>query len=134
VSAPPTHAGGVVFKRSRDGSVRYLLVTSKRQPNDWVLPKGHIEPGEDPGAAALREVMEEAGVEASIRNELGCLDYASTREQVRVMFYLMDLTHEGDPGEGRKRVWMSLDQVLRAIPFRDTREMIVQAHTLLDEI
>jgi 8-oxo-dGTP pyrophosphatase MutT (NUDIX family) len=132
MSAPPTHAGGVVIKRTADG-VRYLLVTSKRQPNDWVLPKGHIEPGEDAEEAALREVMEEAGVEASIRTPLGCLDYNSTRERVRVAFYLMDLTHEGEPGEGRKRVWMSLEQVLRAIPFRDTREMIVQAHTLLDE-
>jgi 8-oxo-dGTP pyrophosphatase MutT (NUDIX family) len=131
MSAPPTHAGGVVVKRAGDG-IRYLLVTSKRQPADWVLPKGHIEPGEAPEAAAVREVWEEAGVEATIRELLAYLDFAATREQVRVAFYLMDMVREDEPGEGRRRTWMSLEQVLRAIPFRDTRDMIVQAHTIVE--
>jgi 8-oxo-dGTP diphosphatase len=32
----------------------------------WSLPGGHIEPGESPRAAALREVREETGVEAAL--------------------------------------------------------------------
>lgn len=132
MSAPPTHAGGVVFRRTPAG-IEYLLVTSRRQPDEWVLPKGHIEPGEAPEQAAVREVMEEAGVHATIRLLLGCLDFAIGRPQVRVAFYLMDLKDELAPGEGRKRIWMKLDQVLRAIPFRDTREMIAQAQTIIEE-
>ena len=32
---------------------------------DWVFPKGHVESGETPLQAALREVREEAGIEAA---------------------------------------------------------------------
>jgi 8-oxo-dGTP pyrophosphatase MutT (NUDIX family) len=130
MSAPPTHAGGVVVKRTPTG-LRYLVVSSKRVANEWVLPKGHIEPGEDPEVAATREVLEEAGVTARIRQPLAYLTFSTTREPVRVAFYLMDLEHEGEPGEGREREWMSLEQVLRAIPFRDTREMMVEAERIL---
>ncbi|WP_085066461.1 NUDIX hydrolase [Catenuloplanes japonicus] len=32
----------------------------------WMLPGGHVEPDENPAEAALREVREESGVEASL--------------------------------------------------------------------
>ncbi len=55
-------AGGVVF--DRDGKVLVLRHAS----GAWVFPKGHLEPGEGPLQAALREVEEEAGVPASCRS------------------------------------------------------------------
>src|SRR4029079_9428829 len=36
----PTHAGGVVYS-TKTGSTTYLLVEAKRNPHEWVLPKGH---------------------------------------------------------------------------------------------
>ena len=53
-------AGGVVF--SRDGKVLVL----GHVDGAWVFPKGHIEQGETSEAAALREVAEEAGVQAEL--------------------------------------------------------------------
>ena len=52
-------AGGVVFRP--DGAVLVL----RHLEGSWVFPKGHIDPGEDALAAALREVEEEAGVQAT---------------------------------------------------------------------
>ena len=52
-------AGGVTF--DRDG--RVLLI--RQRSGEWVFPKGHLDPGEDHVAAALREVEEETGVHAS---------------------------------------------------------------------
>lgn len=49
-------AGGVVFNQY--GHI--LLLHHKKQ--DWVFPKGHIDPGESKLEAAIREVEEEAGV------------------------------------------------------------------------
>src|ERR1700730_10705423 len=49
-------AGGVVA--NDDGKI---LVVSQRG-NSWSLPKGHIDPGEDPIAAAKREIAEESGI------------------------------------------------------------------------
>lgn len=48
-------AGGIVV---RDGQM--LLVRKRLQP-EVRMPKGHIEPGEDRAAAAMREVTEETG-------------------------------------------------------------------------
>ena len=47
-------AGGIVVE---DGS--FVSIVRKRIPD---LPKGHIENGETPEAAALREVEEETGI------------------------------------------------------------------------
>src|SRR5450759_5071039 len=55
-----SHAGGVVY-RHRDGQTEVLLVGARPQPDDWVFPKGHIEPDETAAEAARREVREEAG-------------------------------------------------------------------------
>lgn len=55
-------AGGVVF----DSQGQVLVLRHRR--GEWVFPKGHIDPGETPLQAALREVEEEAGVRAA------CLD------------------------------------------------------------
>ena len=49
-------AGGVVV--SKKGKI---LLTNQRG-NSWSLPKGHIEEGEDPKAAAIREIEEETGI------------------------------------------------------------------------
>ena len=45
-----------------------LLVYHPRL-NAWVPPGGHIEPGELPEEAAVREVMEETGVAVSVLSE-----------------------------------------------------------------
>jgi len=57
-------AGGVVFRRTPAG-LQFLLI---RAGGRWSLPKGNIEKGEAPEAAALREVSEETGLPlASLR-------------------------------------------------------------------
>ena len=52
-------AGGVVT--NNEGK---LLMINLR--NRWDLPKGHIEEGEESHIAALREVLEETGIEAEL--------------------------------------------------------------------
>jgi 8-oxo-dGTP pyrophosphatase MutT (NUDIX family) len=52
-------AGVVVVRRVADGW-RFLILRAYR---NWDFPKGLIEPGEDPLAAAVRETREEAGIE-----------------------------------------------------------------------
>ncbi|MBZ3872010.1 Diphosphoinositol polyphosphate phosphohydrolase 2 [Sciurus carolinensis] len=38
--------------------VRVLLVSSSRYPDQWIVPGGGMEPEEEPGGAAVREVLE----------------------------------------------------------------------------
>lgn len=63
------YVGAVVL---RDGEV--LLV--RQSPGhslagQWTIPWGHVDAGESPAAAALREVLEEGGVDATVEGLLG---------------------------------------------------------------
>ena len=57
-------AGGVVLRGPR-GDRETLLIHRPRQ-NDWTIPKGKLDDGEDHAAAALREVAEETGWRCSV--------------------------------------------------------------------
>ncbi|NLJ61222.1 MAG: NUDIX hydrolase [Firmicutes bacterium] len=48
--------------------------------DEWVLPKGKVEPSETPPEAAVREVLEETGVKAKILCQLGTTDYTYVRD------------------------------------------------------
>lgn len=122
-----THAGGVVFRREGD-EVRFLLVTARLQPHLWVLPKGHIEPGETPEQAAVREVKEEAGVDASVMAAIGRVDFRGRQGDVHSQFFLMEFVAEGPLEEKRRRVWMSAPDARRALPYEDARQLIARAH------
>lgn len=52
-------SAGVIPVRLTDAGPRVLLLRIYRY---WDFPKGEVEPGEDPFAAALREVREETGL------------------------------------------------------------------------
>ena len=56
--APRLAAGVVVARETGDGA-RLLLLRAYR---NWGFPKGHVEPGEQPLAAAIRETEEETGI------------------------------------------------------------------------
>jgi ADP-ribose pyrophosphatase YjhB (NUDIX family) len=71
-------AGGLVI----DTTGKLGLLIGRRDLKDasgkrilWSLPKGHIEEGETPEVAALREVQEETGIESIIEKSLGVIDF-----------------------------------------------------------
>src|SRR3954453_16445707 len=93
-------AGGVVV---RDLSCVVIVPTRRAADGRKVfaLPKGHVDPGETPAQAAMREVREEAGVEGTLRGELGDLRYFYMRSGRRIAkivhFFLL-------PGRGSPKV------------------------------
>lgn len=62
-------SAGIILYRLTEGGVEVLLVHPGgpfwRNKDDaaWSIPKGEIEPGEDPLSAARREVREETGLD-----------------------------------------------------------------------
>src|ERR1700674_939285 len=108
-----SHAGGVVY-RYRDGQTEVLLVGARTQPNDWVFPKGHIEPGETAAEAARREVREEAGVEAELLTALDDLEFTTPAgKHVRVRYFLMRFIREVRSEEERPSLWCSFGDAAR---------------------
>ena len=91
---PIEAAGGVVL---RDGAAGpEVLVVHRLRQDDWSLPKGHLDPGEDAPAAAVREVLEETGVTCTIAAPLGATAYVGPRGPKRVTWFVMRPV-AGDP-------------------------------------
>ena len=81
--APVLAAGGIVLRQAEPPLV---AVVRLRKRNEWVLPKGKLDGGETPRAAAEREVMEETGHDVAVHEFLGTLAYES-RGGAKVVHY-----------------------------------------------
>ena len=58
------HSAGAVLYTVVNGEPRYVVVTERSGYAS--LPKGHLEEGETPAQAALREIREETGITAPL--------------------------------------------------------------------
>ena len=126
-----TSSGGVVFRRMADGSLEFLLI---RDPYDnWGLPKVHIEGGETPEQAALREVEEETGLhELSVVAQLPTIDWYF-RDRGKLVhkfchFFLLECT-EGEAvpqlDEGiTECIWQEPASALRTVSYANAREVM----------
>jgi len=127
-------AGGVVV---RDGACVVIVPTRRALGGARVLtlPKGHLEAGERPEDAAIREVREEAGVDARLVDKLDDLRYWYQRDGMRiakvVSFFLLEYVagdpSEHDPGEVEEARWMPLDEAEQALTYRGERGMVALA-------
>jgi 8-oxo-dGTP pyrophosphatase MutT (NUDIX family) len=131
-------AGGVVV-RDRDCVV---IVPTRRAADGrqvLALPKGHPDRDETAQDAALREVREEAGVEARAVEKLGDVRYFYQRDGRRiakvVSFFLLEYV-AGEPSEHDHEVeearWMPLGEAAQALTYKGEREMAARALARLD--
>jgi 8-oxo-dGTP diphosphatase len=84
---PVLAAGGIVL---RPAAKPLVAVVRLRKRNEWVLPKGKLDDGETPRAAAEREVMEETGHDVSVHEFLGTLAYESRGGPKVVHYWRME--------------------------------------------
>ena len=83
-------AGGVVWRRVPDGA-REILLVHRPKYDDWTLPKGKLDAGEEAEEAALREVEEETGYRCRLGPELASTEYADRYGRPkRVRYWAME--------------------------------------------
>ena len=77
----------------RQGQTPLVAVVRLRKRNEWVLPKGKLDDGETPRAAAEREVVEETGHDVAVHEFLGTLVYESRGGSKVVHYWRMEAGH-----------------------------------------
>lgn len=134
-----TSAGGVVV-RLDEGEPLFLLIRDSYK--NWGFPKGHLEPGETPRAAALREVSEETGLgDLRLRAEIETIDWYF-RFRGRLIhkvchFYLMESDSastcpQRDEGITACR-WESFERASSLISYENARVVLRHAFDLVTQ-
>ncbi len=98
-----TSAGGVVWHKGR-----VLVLRNFR--GEYIFPKGHLKAGETPDEAALREVMEESGLTATIVSQLPDTVYSYSRvyggpQEKRVRWFNMESSSDQVVVDGTEIHW-----------------------------
>jgi 8-oxo-dGTP pyrophosphatase MutT (NUDIX family) len=125
--------GGVVV---RGDEVMVIVPRGRRRVLG--LPKGGAMAGESPEQTAAREVREETGITATVRDRLGQVDYSYRRGGRRiektVHFFLCQFV-AGDTADHDHEVddarWMPLRDAVRRLSYPGERAMIERALSLL---
>jgi 8-oxo-dGTP diphosphatase len=84
-------AGGIVLRRQQPP---LIAVVRLRKRDEWVLPKGKLDQGETPRAAARREVLEETGHDVTVHEFLGTLAYEIGGRSKIVHYWRMEAAPE----------------------------------------
>ncbi len=132
-------AGGVVYKIEAS-QVKWLIIKPAGR-DEWRLPKGLIEKNETSVRTAIREVQEEGGVLANIREKVGTISYFYTQDGEKILkeviFFLMEAmagdTEEHD-NEVEEAVFLPFDEAYSRLTYDTEKEIFAQAKAMLDKI
>src|SRR6201996_9846982 len=102
--SPVLAAGGIVLRQEK---TPLIAVVRLRKRDEWVLPKGKLDDGETPRAAAKREVLEEAGHDVAVHEFLGTLAYEAGGRPKIVHYWRMET--QGKPTRDLMRDGIAVD-------------------------
>jgi 8-oxo-dGTP pyrophosphatase MutT (NUDIX family) len=125
--------GGVVVRGDE-----VIVIVPRGRRRILGLPKGGANAGERPEQTAAREVREETGISATVRERLGQVDYTYRRGgrtvEKTVHFYLCEF-QDGDTADHDHEVddarWMPLADARRRLTYPGERAMIARALSVL---
>ena len=128
-----TTAGGIIFRRNQTTKQLEILLIQDAKDR-WTIPKGHVEPNEEPKATAEREINEETGLkEMKVFNWLGKVNFRYRRAQVLVLMtmhiYLVQAlgdTNDLNPEDWLNDIkWFPANEAIDKIAYDDIGKLIL---------
>lgn len=127
--------GAVVFTRAH-GEIQYVIIQSLE--GFYGFPKGHMEPGESETATALREVLEETGLNVHILDGFQYVDShpipGKPGVTKQITYFLAEF--DGQPivyqkSELLAAKLMRFEDAMDAFQFESSRLILARAHQFL---
>src|SRR5919204_5556051 len=130
-----TSAGGLVVDLAGEVPRGAIIGrTDRRGRLLWSLPKGHVEPGETPEQAAIREVAEETGISGVILGSLGIIDFwfiADERRIHKTVHHFLLKAVGGQLSDADIEVteveWVPLPAIAARLAYPDERGLVAAA-------
>ena len=128
--------GAVVF-RNEGNELKYLLIRNKRSAH-WGFPKGHVEPGETDEETAIREVLEETGLNIDIlpgfvkksdytiqgKIEKSVSIFLAKTKETRYTLQVEEIEECG---------WFTYDEAMTTLNYDNDKLILIEAKKFLDE-
>ncbi|MBI2653566.1 NUDIX domain-containing protein [Candidatus Woesearchaeota archaeon] len=129
--------GAIVFKRQKDGSVKYLLL--HYEAGHWDFPKGNQEKNEKEEMTAAREIKEETGIEDiefvdGFREEIKYF-YKKGEETIfkEVAFFLVQSATD-EVALSKEHIgyaWVNYEHAMKKLTFNNSKEVLRKANQFL---
>lgn len=126
----------------KDEEYKFLILLHTGLENNWSFPKGHVEDSETPIQTALRELEEETGIKDVEILDLPILneEYSITRNGERKLKkngyfigFVKDVNIAIQEGEIQESKWLTYDEAMKEITYRERREVLQHAKEYLEQ-
>jgi 8-oxo-dGTP pyrophosphatase MutT (NUDIX family) len=122
------------------GIAQPLFLIIRDSYDNWGFPKGHVEDGERPEAAAVREVSEETGLGSlTVRSSIDTIDWYF-RFRGRLIhkvchFFLMETTQAETAPQHAEGItacrWVAYGEATESISYGNARQVLRRAYEII---
>lgn len=122
--------GAVVF-REENGEKKYLLIRNRRSAH-WGFPKGHVENGETKEETAIREILEETGLNVEIIPSFSqSSEYTIQGKIEKSVVIFLAKTNETDYRMQEEEIeecgWFSFDEAMKTLNYDNDKRILQEA-------
>jgi 8-oxo-dGTP diphosphatase len=119
-------AGAALWRPDPDTGEPHVALIHRPRYDDWSLPKGKVDPGENEPVAAVREIWEETGQQSQLGRRLIQTHYQVAQGSKVVHYWAARaLGGEFSPGAEVDRLeWLSVDEAVQRLSYPHDREVL----------